>query len=94
MDYDPTYCHTCTQGMQIFRNFTFDRRSTMLYKRVENKGITIRMTAVDEKLVFQTMLRQTLKPDKGYNLFSRLKMTNKLWQRGVASALYLDLIVK
>ena len=79
--------------MQIFRNFTFDRRSTMLYKRVENIGITIRMTAVDEKLVFQRTLRQTLKPDKGYNLFSRLKMTNKLWRRAVASALYLDLIV-
>ena len=52
------------------------------------------MTVVHEKLVFQRTVRQTLKPDKGYNLFSRLKMTNKLWRRAVASALYLDLIVK
>lgn len=52
------------------------------------------MTAVHEKLVFQRTVRQTLKPHKGYNLFSRLKMTNKLWRRAVASALYLDLIGK
>ena len=81
--------------MQIFRNFTFDRRTTMLYKRVENIGITIQMTAVHKKLVFQKVGPSILAARyRGYNLFSRLKMTNKLWRRAVASALYLRLIVK
>ena len=46
----------------------------MLYKRVENIGITIQMTAEHKKLVFQRLVGQSLLPDKGVRfIFDVLK---------------------